>query len=126
MNLHTFCVLLVRRAAHENKAKELGDRLDRIIDPHVRISLRLQVAFSLRLEESIKFQPRYADRGGHRHQGFMGQGRARPDRADHETKNSVRCWTKHTGWWARIADPGAQDLHQAAALPTSVNARRQA
>jgi integrase len=54
-----------RYATHENKAKELGDRLDRITDPHVRMSLRLQAAFGLRREESIKFQPNYADRGDH-------------------------------------------------------------
>lgn len=50
---------------NESKAKELGDKLDRITDPHVRMSLRLQAAFGLRREESIKFQPRYADRGDH-------------------------------------------------------------
>ena len=50
---------------NESKAKELGDGLDRITDPHVRMSLRLQAAFGLRREESIKFQPRYADRGDH-------------------------------------------------------------
>jgi integrase len=47
----------------ENKARELGDRLDRIRDPHVRMSLSLQQAFGLRREECIKFRPRYADRG---------------------------------------------------------------
>ena len=50
---------------NESKAKELGDGLHRIIDPHVHMSLRLQAAFGLRREESIKFQPRYADRGDH-------------------------------------------------------------
>ncbi|HBO6779020.1 TPA: integrase [Pseudomonas aeruginosa] len=54
-----------RYVTNENKAKELGDRLDRITDPHVRVSLRLQAAFGLRREESIKFQPRYADRSDH-------------------------------------------------------------
>lgn len=54
-----------RYVTNENKAKELGDRLDRITDPHVRMSLRLQAAFGLRREESIKFQPRYADRSDH-------------------------------------------------------------
>jgi hypothetical protein len=54
-----------RYVTNESKAKELGDRLDRITDPHVRMSLRLQAAFGLRREESIKFQPRYADRGDH-------------------------------------------------------------
>ncbi|MDR2871093.1 MAG: integrase domain-containing protein [Xanthomonadaceae bacterium] len=51
--------------ANASKAKELGDRLDNITDPHVRMSLRLQATFSLRREESIKFRPRYADRGDH-------------------------------------------------------------
>ena len=54
-----------RYVTNESKAKELGDRLDRVTDPHVRMSLRLQAAFGLRREESIKFQPRYADRGDH-------------------------------------------------------------
>jgi len=54
-----------RYVTNESKAKELGDGLDRISDPHVRMSLRLQAAFGLRREESIKFQPRYADRGDH-------------------------------------------------------------
>ena len=54
-----------RYVINESKAKKLGDGLDRITDPHVRMSLRLQAAFGLRREESIKFQPRYADRGGH-------------------------------------------------------------
>jgi integrase len=52
-----------RFVADENKARELGDGLDRIRDPHVRMSLSLQQAFGLRREECIKFQPRYADRG---------------------------------------------------------------
>lgn len=54
-----------RYVTGENKAKELDDGLDRITDPHVRMSLRLQAAFGLRREESVKFQPRYADRGDH-------------------------------------------------------------
>ncbi len=54
-----------RYVTNETKAKELGDGLDRITDPYVRMSLRLQAAFGLRREESIKFQPSYADRGDH-------------------------------------------------------------
>lgn len=54
-----------RYVTNESKAKELGDKLHRITDPYVRMSLRLQAAFGLRREESIKFQPRYADRGDH-------------------------------------------------------------
>ena len=40
------------------------DRLARVRDEHVRMSLKLQDAFGLRREEAMKFQPRYADRGG--------------------------------------------------------------
>lgn len=46
-----------------SKASDLGDRLERVTDPHVRMSLRLQQGFGLRREEAIKFQPAYADRG---------------------------------------------------------------
>lgn len=49
---------------NENKAREVRvDVLDRITDPHVRMSLMLQQAFGLRREECIKFTPSYADRG---------------------------------------------------------------
>jgi hypothetical protein len=47
-----------------SKAKDLHiDRLDRVNDPGIRISLRLQAAFGLRREESIKIIPAWADRG---------------------------------------------------------------
>lgn len=51
-----------RFVTNEDKAQRLDDRLERISDPYVRMSLTLQQAFGLRREESIKFQPRYADR----------------------------------------------------------------
>ncbi|MDR2259465.1 MAG: integrase domain-containing protein [Azoarcus sp.] len=54
-----------RYVSNENRAKELGDGLDRITDAHVRMSLRLQAAFGLRREESIKFRPSIADQGDH-------------------------------------------------------------
>lgn len=49
-----------------NRAKDLdrGD-LDRVTDAHILMSLRLQQAFGLRREESIKFQPAYADKSDH-------------------------------------------------------------
>ena len=49
-----------------SKAKQV-DRVDleRVRDPHVRMSLELQQAFGLRREEAIKFKPSYADRGDH-------------------------------------------------------------
>lgn len=52
-----------RFVSQENKARDLSEGLDCIRDAHVRMSLALQQAFGLRREESIKFQPRYADRG---------------------------------------------------------------
>jgi hypothetical protein len=48
---------------NENKARQLGDSLDRVSDPCVRMSLELPAAFGFRREESIKFQPCYADQG---------------------------------------------------------------
>jgi hypothetical protein len=52
-----------RFVTHDNKAQQLDARLERISDPHVRMSLLLQAAFGLRRKECILFQPRYADRG---------------------------------------------------------------
>ena len=40
-----------------------GD-LAKITDPYTALSLKLQVAFGLRREESIKIKPQWADRGG--------------------------------------------------------------
>jgi len=49
---------------NESKAIELDkDKLDKIKDEWIKCSLELQRAFGLRREESIKFQPRYADSG---------------------------------------------------------------
>jgi integrase len=48
---------------NDNKARELGDKLSKVKDEYVRMSLRLQQAFGLRREEAIKFRPSYADRG---------------------------------------------------------------
>jgi len=41
--------------------------LEKIPDPHIRMSLQLQQAFGLRREEAIKFQPGFADQGAHIH-----------------------------------------------------------
>ena len=50
--------------AQVDKSRPLdADKLAKITDEYVRMSLRLQDAFGLRREESMKFQPRYADRG---------------------------------------------------------------
>lgn len=54
-----------QHVTNANKSKTLGDALDDVRDAHVRMSLQLQQAFGLRREESIKFQPGYADRGDH-------------------------------------------------------------
>jgi hypothetical protein len=50
---------------NEDKSRQLGSRLERVSDRHVRASLKLQEVFGLRREESIKFQPSYADRISH-------------------------------------------------------------
>lgn len=52
-----------RFVAQESKAQVLGDALDRVNDPCVRMSLALQQASGLRREEAIKFRPGYADQG---------------------------------------------------------------
>ncbi|MGV8401403.1 phage integrase N-terminal domain-containing protein [Pseudomonas aeruginosa] len=54
-----------QHVTNADKSKTLGDALDRVGDAHVQMSLQLQQAFGLRREESIKFQPGYADRGDH-------------------------------------------------------------
>ncbi len=56
---------IVRRqyVTNEDKSKTLGSKLDSVTNEHVKMSLLLQQAFGLRREESIKFQPQYADRG---------------------------------------------------------------
>jgi site-specific recombinase XerC len=50
----------------ESKAQRLDEtKLDRISDPYVRLSLRLQTEFGLRREEAIKFSPNYAVKADH-------------------------------------------------------------
>ncbi len=52
--------------AKESKAQGLDDKkLSLISDQYVRLSLRLQAAFGLRREESIKFSPCYATQSDH-------------------------------------------------------------
>jgi site-specific recombinase XerC len=51
-------------ATGKSKARSVSDAdLDRVTDPHVRMSLELQRVFGLRREEAIKFAPSYADKG---------------------------------------------------------------
>jgi hypothetical protein len=52
--------------AKESKALKLDEKqLSEISDPYMRLSIRLQAAFGLRREESIKFSPSYALQGDH-------------------------------------------------------------
>jgi site-specific recombinase XerC len=52
--------------ARKSKALKLDEmKLSAISDQHVRLSIRLQAAFGLRREESIKFSPSYAMQGDH-------------------------------------------------------------
>ena len=49
-----------------SKACELySEKLEKIADPYVQLSLKLQEAFGLRREEAIKFIGAWADRGDH-------------------------------------------------------------
>ena len=79
------------------QSQELGDGLARIIDPYVRICLRLQTAFGLRQEESIKVPAHYADRGDHIAPKAHGPGAGATEQCRHDAGNSGRCWTKRTG-----------------------------
>jgi len=54
-----------RFVTNEDRSSSLDGKVEHVSDPYVRMSLALQEAFGLRREESIKFQPRYADRGDH-------------------------------------------------------------
>lgn len=50
----------------ESKAQDLDEKkLEKISDPYVRLSLRLQAEFGLRREEAIKFSPNYAIKDDH-------------------------------------------------------------
>jgi len=52
--------------AKASKAKTLEqEKFNRITCPYIQMSLELQAAFGLRREESIKFQPHYADQKDH-------------------------------------------------------------
>ena len=54
------------QVAKESKAQDLDEnKLERISDPYVRLSLRLQAAFGLRREEAIKISPNYAIKDDH-------------------------------------------------------------
>ncbi len=51
-------------ASSTNRAKALDEeKLARITDPHIRMSLELQREFGLRREEAIKIRPHLSDRG---------------------------------------------------------------
>ncbi|WP_326536311.1 phage integrase N-terminal domain-containing protein [Pseudorhodoferax sp.] len=53
-----------QHVSNTSKARTLdGEQLSRITDPYTAMSLRLEEAFGLRREESIKIQPSWADRG---------------------------------------------------------------
>jgi len=55
-----------RYVTNYSKSQDLDlDKLARINDPHIELSLKLQTVFGLRREEAIKFQPRYAIQTDH-------------------------------------------------------------
>lgn len=62
-NNETYAIPRRNFVAQSNKAFDLDDRLARIRDPYVAMSLRLQSAFGLRREEAIKIRPSQANQG---------------------------------------------------------------
>jgi hypothetical protein len=61
---HQYGISNRQHVTNVSKARELsGGELARITDPYTAMSLRLQAAFGLRREESIKARPEWADRG---------------------------------------------------------------
>ena len=55
---------IVKERSNRDRSRGLpADRLAMVTDGHVRMALRLELAFGLRREEAIKFSPSYADRG---------------------------------------------------------------
>jgi len=113
----------------ESKAVKLsaGD-LHRISDAHVRLSLELQAAFGLRREESIKFNPSYADKGSKlvlkpswRSEAELDEGRT-PSRNSDQNGSTARCAEsgKRTGR-ARLAYPSGSKLCAAVACLRKAN-----
>ena len=61
-----YCIGKRTYVAKESKAQNLEDKkLSLISNQYVNLSIRLQAAFGLRREESIKFNPSYATQGDH-------------------------------------------------------------
>ena len=58
--------IVVGPSIQKNKAQFFSEgQFLLITDPYIQTSIRLQQAFGLRREESMKFQPKYADQGNH-------------------------------------------------------------
>jgi Phage integrase, N-terminal len=98
---------------NEDKSQRLDDRLERISDPYIRMSLTLQQAFGLRREESIKFQPRYADRGNCIVLKGSWTKRTRPHGADYHGRATHRPRPRPSPRRGRVAHPLSQVLHPA-------------
>ena len=55
---------IVKERSNRDRSRSLpAEKLAKVEDAHVRMALRLELAFGLRREEAIKFSPSYADRG---------------------------------------------------------------
>ena len=110
--------------AKESKAQELDEtKLSKISDQHVRLSIRLQAAFGLRREESIKFSPSYAVKDDHIRlkPSWTKGGRARtvPIRDDEQRRTTGRDQGVRQ---RRFIDPGAIQLRAATqSLPATAS-----
>ncbi len=73
-----------RMAALRWWAQQVDVRLERITDPHVRVSLTLQQAFGLRWKESLLFRPRTRTGATALSSRLVDQGRTSPHGADQD------------------------------------------
>jgi hypothetical protein len=88
--------------ARDSKAQILDEKqVGQIEDKYVEMSVRLQVAFGLRREEAIKFQPVYAMQGDHIRLKSSVKA-VEPERCRSRTMSNVG-YSKKPGRWPRVA-----------------------
>ncbi len=105
------------QVAEESKAWELKEtQLERISDPYVRLSLRLQAAFGLQTRGSHQVLTELRDQGrSHQAEGQLDQGRSSPNRADPDRRATATPRGRQETRQGRRADPAEQELRRATA-----------
>ena len=91
-----------RYVTNEDRSRRLdAEKLARVTDAHVRMSLKLQAAFGLRREEPIKFTPAYADRGD--------RARIKASWAKGGRAREIPIWNEHQ---RRVLDAAQRKLYE--------------